>query len=86
MTPSPIERRLSCYLQLVIILLGLATVRVWMLPGDILPQAHAQLPDSAAQRLQLIREAERTNALLAEILATLREPLVVKIQEPAPDK
>ncbi len=35
--------------------------------------ARAQIPDSAAQRLELIQEVRRTNELLADIQKTLNE-------------
>lgn len=50
-----------------IILLALTCLRVWFGPLDTLPVASAQVPDSGRQRLELIEEVRRTNALLFEI-------------------
>ncbi len=50
-----------------IVLLVLTCLRVWSGPLDPFPVAHAQVPDSGRQRLELLEEARRTNALLAEI-------------------
>ena len=49
-------------------LVVLTCVRIWV--GDFIsvPQAGAQVPDSGLQRKQLLDEAQRTNALLTEML------------------
>ncbi len=48
-------------------------LRVWLGPFPVLPRAQAQIPDSGKQRFELIDQAQKTNHLLEQILATLRE-------------
>ncbi len=74
------QKRLNVYCQLMIVLLALITVRLWMMPVDMLPQAQAQFGDSGAQRMKLLKATEKTNALLADIHATLKGTLNVKIE------
>ncbi len=74
------QKRLNFYCQIMIVLLGLITIRLWTLPAGVLPHAQAQFMDSGAQRLKLIRTAEKTNALLSEIHETLKGTLKVKIE------
>ncbi|MGD2110040.1 MAG: hypothetical protein PVI86_11705 [Phycisphaerae bacterium] len=65
-------------------------LRVWIGPATILPEAQAQLPDSAKQRKQLVAETQRTNQLLLEIKTLLADQtLNVRVvgadnQAPAP--
>ena len=49
------QKRLNVYCQLMIVLLALITVRLWMMPVDMLPQAQAQFGDSGAQRMKLLK-------------------------------
>ncbi len=74
------QKRLNVYCQLMIVLLALITVRLWMMPVDVLPRAEAQFGDSGAQRMKLLKATERTNALLADIHGTLKGTLNVKIE------
>ncbi len=74
------QKRLNVYCQLMIVLLTLITVRLWMMPVDVLPQAQAQFGDSCAQRVKLLKATEKTNALLADIHGTLKGTLNVKIE------
>ncbi len=74
------QKRLNVYCQLMIVLLALITVRLWMMPVDLLPRAEAQFGDSGAQRAKLLKAAEKTNALLVDIHATLKGTLNVKIE------
>ncbi|MFQ5491252.1 MAG: hypothetical protein ACE5GE_11060 [Phycisphaerae bacterium] len=67
----PIARRLLGGLLLVFVLTS--CLRVWLGPLPTLQQAHAQIPDSGRQRFDMIREAQRTNQLLDQILTTLRQ-------------
>ncbi len=78
-TPNT-QKRLNVYCQLMIVLLALITVRLWMMPVDLLPRAEAQFGDSGAQRMKLLKATEKTNALLAEIHGTLKGTLNVKIE------
>ncbi len=80
METASTQRRLNFYCQAIIVLLGLITLRLWMTPVDLLPRAQAQFMDSGAQRLKLIRAAERTNTLLDGIHDTLKGTLNVQIQ------
>ncbi len=48
-------------------LLVLTCLRVWLGPEPILPRAEAQLPNPAAQRLEIVKELRRTNELLEAI-------------------
>ena len=47
--------------------LVLTCLRVWLGPEPILPRAQAQLPNPAAQRLEMVKELRRTNELLEAI-------------------
>ena len=74
------QKRLNVYCQLMIVLLVLITVRLWMMPVEMLPQAQAQFMDPGAQRVKLLKAAEKTNTLLTEIHGTLKGTLNVKIE------
>lgn len=67
----PLVPRLIGGLLLVFVLAS--CLRVWLGPIPILPRAQAQIPDSGKQRFELIGQAQQTNHLLEQILATLRE-------------
>ena len=54
------------------IFLAVTMLRVWMGPVTT-PTAQAQIPNAGSQRSQLLQETQRTNDLLKQILATLRE-------------
>lgn len=51
--------------------LVLTCLRVWLGSEPILPRAAAQLPNPAAQRLDMVREQRRTNVLLDQIYQQL---------------
>ncbi|MCH8852514.1 MAG: hypothetical protein IID41_07635 [Planctomycetes bacterium] len=74
------QKRLNVYCQCMIVLLTLITVRLWMMPVEMMPQAQAQFMDPGAQRVKLLKATERTNALLTEIHGTLKGTLNVKIE------
>ncbi len=74
------QKRLNFYCQLMIVLLGLIAVRLWMMPVELLPRAQAQFMDAGAQRVKLIKTAEKTNALLSEVRDTLKGTLKVQIE------
>lgn len=66
---TKVERLLRMTLGLVV----LATVvRVWLGPITLVPAAQAQIPDAAAQRIELVRGVRESNALLRKILNTLQ--------------
>ena len=50
------------------------------MPIEVLPAAHAELPDEAGQRLQLIQEVRESNRLLKSIDDSLKGPLKVDVQ------
>ncbi len=58
------------------VLLGLTLCRVWVGPIGVLPAAQAQIPDSGAQRKQLIEEVRKTNRLLVQLHETLRDQII----------
>jgi hypothetical protein len=59
----------------------LTCVRVWAGAGPWGESAAAQLPDPALQRRELVREVQRTNGLLGEILRTLQtQPFKVRVE------
>lgn len=67
----PLVPRLLGGLLLVFVLAS--CLRVWLGPIPVLPRAQAQIPDSGKQRFELIGQAQQTNQLLEQILATLRD-------------
>ena len=74
------QKRLNFYCQVMIVLLGLIAVRLWMMPVEMLPRAQAQFMDAGAQRVQLLKAVEKTNALLSEVNSTLQGTLKVTIE------
>lgn len=79
METHSVQKRLNVYCQLMIVLLTLITVRLWMMPVEVLPRAQAQFMDAGAQRVKLLKATEKTNALLADIHGTLKGTLNVTI-------
>ncbi len=70
-------RTLQCLLFAAGILVGLAASEL-----SRPPRAHAQIPDAAAQRHQVARAAQETNALLRQMLDHLKGgTLKVKVVE-----
>lgn len=65
--------------------LAATCARVWLGPGDVLPRAFAQIPDSGLQRKQTIREIQRTNSLLEQIHHTLKSQ-TIKVRVEGTDK
>jgi len=54
--------------------IGVLTVlRVWCGVSPALPEAAAQIPDAGKQRLALVQQVERTNALLSDIKGLLEQ-------------
>ena len=74
------HKRLNFYCQLMIVLLALITIRLWMIPVDMMPRAQAQVMDSGAQRLRIVKAVQQTNDLLADIHDTLKGTLKVSMQ------
>jgi hypothetical protein len=54
-------------------ILVLTALKVWLPPATLTSTALAQIPDSGAQRNEMIEQTKRTNQLLADILETLRK-------------
>ncbi len=64
----------------------IATIwKVWLGAPPSISVAGAQLPDSAAQRIQLLQEARKTNDLLSQIQRTLASG-TIKVQIEGDDK
>lgn len=68
-----------------IVFVLLTCIRVWVGPIDVVPTAKAQIPDAAAQRIEMSRQQQRTNELLEQILDTLRNS-TLKVQMEGTDK
>jgi hypothetical protein len=61
------------------VLLTIIVIELWAGRPTMTPEARAQVPDSGAQRNQMIEETRRTNQLLEQILDHLRtKPVKVK--------
>jgi hypothetical protein len=74
---NPLWRRALRLAFLVLVVLTM--LKVWT-GAELVRPASAQIPNAGAQRLELLDEAKRTNALLTDILATLRAgPLKVEV-------
>ena len=67
------------------VLLTVIAVELWAWLPSTAPAAMAQVPDSGAQRNQIIDEAHRTNQLLEQILDHLRTK-TVKVKNADTDK
>ncbi len=80
MRTTDTQKRLNVYCQVIILLLGAIAVRLWMMPVEMLPRAQAQFMDAGAQRVQLLKAVERTNALLSEVHSTLKGTIKVTIE------
>lgn len=65
--------------------LAATCVRVWLGPGEILPRAVAQIPDSGLQRKKMVDELQHTNRLLEQINQTLLTQ-TIKVQVAGTDK
>ena len=66
----------------VVVVFGVLTcARVWLGPAQVLPEVHAQIPDSGLQRKELLEEVRRTNQVLAEIKQVLlTQTIQVRLQ------
>ena len=58
------------------VLLTVIAIELWAGRPDMVPAAQAQVPDSGAQRNQIIEDGRRTNQLLEQILEHLRTKAV----------
>ncbi len=70
------DRFTRSIMVVIALLLGVICVGLWRDGPSILPSAEAQVPDSGMQRNQMLREAQKTNALLGQILKHLQEDTV----------
>lgn len=67
-------------LGVIAVLLAVIAVELWQARPSMLPRAEAQIPDTALQRANIVREARKTNALLSKILEHLRtQPVKVTV-------
>ncbi len=81
-----LERSASGLLRPLLLALVLATcARVWLGPAPWVPEARAQLPDTARQRNDQLAETRRTNELLAELIGILRTQ-TIKVSLEGSDK
>ena len=65
--------------------LAATCARVWLGPGEFLPRAVAQIPDSGLQRKKMVDELARINHLLGQIHHTLRTR-TIKVRVEGTDK
>jgi hypothetical protein len=77
-----LDRFTRCLLAVITVLLTVIAVELWQGRPSMLPEAMAQIPDSGAQRYQMIAETQKTNNLLADILDHLRNK-AIKVQTAA---
>jgi hypothetical protein len=62
-------------------LLTIIAVELWAGRPDSVPNAQAQIPDTALQRREIVEETRRSNALLEQILEHLKtKPVQVTIK------
>jgi len=81
------DRYTRLLLTVIAALLTVIAVELAVQRPDIAATAQAQIPDSGAQRYQLIGEGQRTNQLLDDILTHLRtKPIKVEMQAESADK
>ena len=75
-----LDRWTRCVLVAITVLLTVIAVELWGGRPSMLPAARAQIPDTAAQRQQILVESKRTNELLGRILDHLRtKPIKVRM-------
>ena len=75
-----LDRWTRFVLLAITVLLTVIAVELWGGRPSTLASAQAQIPDTAAQRQQLIVESKRTNELLGQILEHLRtKPVKVRM-------
>ena len=65
--------------------LAATCARVWLGPGEVLPRALAQIPDSGLQRRKTLEEIRQTNQLLEQIHHTL-QTRTIKVRIEGTDK
>jgi hypothetical protein len=82
-----LDRFTRILLAVIAALLAVIAVELWQARPSMLPEATAQIPDSGAQRYQMIGEAQKTNEILANILDHLRtKSIKVQTQAETTDK
>jgi len=57
--------------RVLIVAVLLTCLRIWIGPVDWEPRAMAQIPDPGQQRIKILEETRKTNALLTEIKGIL---------------
>ncbi len=76
-----LDRWTQRILYVIAVLLAVIAVELWQARPSMLPRAAAQIPDTALQRENIVREAKRTNTLLTQILEHLRsKPIKVEMR------
>ncbi len=70
------DRFTRSILVVIAVSLGVIAVGLWQGHPSILPTAQAQVPDSGMQRNQMLKETQKTNELLRQILTHLQEKTV----------
>lgn len=79
------DRTTRIFQAAVVTLLALIASALWDSRPSMLPQAVAQIPDTAMQRKQMVDEQKATNELLARILRHL-ETKPIKVQTVGTDE
>lgn len=75
-----LDRYTRLLLTALVVLLTIIAVELWVARPSGLPTAHAQIPDTALQRKQIVDEGKRTNELLEQILNHLKsKPILVRM-------
>lgn len=79
-TTVTLDRYTRLLLTALVVLLTIIAFELWAGRPSDLPAAHAQIPDTALQRKQILDEGQRTNELLEQILKHLQtKPIQVRI-------
>lgn len=80
-TTVTLDRYTRGLLTALVVLLTIIAVELWAGRPSDLPTARAQIPDTGLQRLEIVQESRRTNALLEQILEHLKsKPIQVTLK------
>jgi hypothetical protein len=80
-----LDRYTRTVLTALVVLLSVIAVELWVAMPSGIPNAQAQIPDTAMQRQQIAQESQKTNDLLQKILDHLRTG-TVKVRMETADK
>lgn len=75
-TTVTLDRYTRGLLTALVVLLTIIAIELWAGRPDSVPAAHAQIPDTALQRLEIVQESRRTNVLLEQILDHLKSKTI----------